>query len=314
MHPWITSDKPGKCPICGMDLIPVYESKEAKGQKPTAKEKGSHVQLTKKQLENINLQTETVAKRSLFLDLRLAGEIAYDPDLLVAEEEFVAATYAGDSDLAELAKRKLLVLGLSKEEIDQLAKTFKVDSNLLLPEARMWVYADIYEHELSWAKVGNQVQITSVTYPGETFSGWIRSIDPILKAKTRTAKLRIEVNNPKLKLKPQMYVDVYLSSTPRRVLAVPKEAVIDTGLRRLAYVEKAPGIYEPRELKLGPEADVLVKGHKVKFFPVILGISAGEKVVTGASFLIDSQSQLTGGSSALYGGASEVNNHDRKNH
>ncbi len=322
MHPWIKSDKPGKCPLCGMDLMPVYEEKEkdkeqdkpldrARGKEAEAEEKGQQVRLTKKQLENINVETVLVKRRKLFNEIRTVGEVAYDPALLVAEEEFVAAVEAGDQSLTELAKRKLRVLGLSLDQISRLQRDKKVDSNLLLPESKMWVYADIYEHELGLVRTGAKAKIKSVAYPGQTFYGRVRSIEPILSARTRSARLRIEVNNPGLKLKPQMYVDVYLSTSVRLALSIPKEAVLDTGQRKVVYVEKEHGVYEPREVSLGHESDVLVKGQKRKYFSVIKGLLPGEKVVTSANFLIDSQSQLTGGSSSLYGGASEVKNHDR---
>lgn len=299
MHPWIKSDKPGKCPICGMDLMPVYEGEEAKGQKPEAK--GNTVQLTQNQLRHLDVKTATVAYRSLSKEIRAVGTVAYDPELVVAEEEFVAAVESGV--LVEAGRRKLRLLGLSERKIDQLAKTKKIDTNLILPENEMWVYADIYEQELSWVKQGGRAEVKSVSYPEQTFSGIIEAIEPILEAKTRSAKLRIKVANPNLLLKPQMFVDVYLKSPARRALAVPKEAVLDTGKRKIAYVEKEQGLYEARDVVIGASAS--------GFIPIIKGLHAGEKVVTSANFLIDSQSQLTGGSSTLYGGATEVHQHDR---
>jgi Cu(I)/Ag(I) efflux system membrane fusion protein len=305
MHPWIKSDKPGKCPICGMDLVPVYEeSASAKATADKEERPSNQVRLSKNQLENINVKTETVRKLPLFKEIRTVGVVAYDPELVVAQEEFIAALEA--KNLIDASRRKLRILGLSKSEIRKLERTRKTDTNLLLPEKKMWVYADIYEDELGWVKAGDKVKIISVTYPGKEFTGRIRSIEPILDAKTRSAKLRIEAHNPELKLKPQMYVDVYLKSTPRYSLAIPRDALLDTGERKVVYVEKERGIYEQKNVKTGAVSDVLIDGAKHKYLPVIHGLSDGMKVVTAANFLIDSQSQLTVGSSALYGGAKEI--------
>lgn len=311
MHPWIKSDKPGKCPLCGMDLVPVYEESTPAKKSADKKEKPSnHVRLSKKQIENINVRTETVRELPLFKAIRTVGVVAYDPELVVAQEEYIAALEA--KNLIKASRRKLQILGLSQGEIRKLERTRRADTNLLLPEKKMWVYADIYENELSWIKAGDKVKIISVAYPGKEFIGRVRSIDPILDARTRSAKLRIEAANPGLLLKPQMYVDVYLRSRPQIALAIPKNALLDTGERKVVYVEKEKGIYEPRNVKTGPVSDVLIDGEKHKYLSVIHGLSKGEKVVISANFLIDSQSQLTGGSSALYGGAKEVgHNHGR---
>jgi len=294
MHPWIKSDKPGKCPICGMDLQPVYEREEAQGQRPKAK--GNEIHLNQNQLKHLNVQTETVKYQLLRKEIRTVGTVAYDPELVVAEEEFVAALESGF--LQESGRRKLRLLGLSEEQINQLAKTKRIDTNLILPEKNMWVYADVYEQDLDWVRVGRQVIVKSVAFPEKTFYGQVKAIEPVLDARTRSAKIRIIVNNQQLKLKPQMQVDVYLKSLAKKLLAVPKAAVLDTGQRKVAYVEKTAGVYEAR--------DVVIGAASSGFIPVVKGLSAGEKVVTSANFLIDSQSQLTGGSSALYGGAKEV--------
>jgi Cu(I)/Ag(I) efflux system membrane fusion protein len=317
MHPWIKSDKPGKCPLCGMDLMPVYEGEEeniaAHKEDSQAESENKSVSLTQKQISMLNASTAKVAKLPLFKEIRTVGIVAYDPELVVAQEEFIAALEAADEDLAQMARRKLRLMGLSSGEINGLAGSKKVQSNLLLPENKMWIYADVYEQDIGMVEPGTKAKITAVAYPEKEFFGRVISVEPILEAKTRSAKIRIEVNNQNLQLKPQMYVDVYLSSRPKVALSVPQLAVLDTGRRKLVYVEKEAGIYEQREVVTGALSLALVSNQKLNFFPVIEGLLAGEKVVTQASFLVDSQSQLTGGSSALYGGAKEID-HDRQNH
>lgn len=304
MHPWIKSDKPGKCPICGMDLMPVYEEKGEAMAGQMAEHKAKELTLTRNQLKHLNVQTATVGYKLLSHEIRAVGEVAYDPELVVAQEEFVAALASGM--LVNSSRRKLRLLGMSAKEIDRLAKTKKVNTNLLLPEANMWIYAEIYEQDLSWVRVGQKAAVISISYPDMKFSGQVTAIEPVLDKKTRSAKVRIKAANPGLKLKPQMYVDVYLKTSPTRVLAVPKSAVLDTGERKVAYVARSAGVFQARDVVTGAAA--------AGFIPIIKGLQAGEKVVTSANFLIDSQSQLTGGSSALYGGASEVNSHDRQDH
>jgi Cu(I)/Ag(I) efflux system membrane fusion protein len=109
-------------------------------------------------------------------------------------------------------------------------------------------------------------------------------------------------------LKPEMYVDVVIMSMlssdgDMEVLAVPKEAVLDTGMRKIVWVDKGNGEYEGKAVTVGPEATAMGEASDVKYYQVFKGLSVGEKVVTRANFLIDSQSQLSGTVSAAYGGA-----------
>jgi Cu(I)/Ag(I) efflux system membrane fusion protein len=271
-------------------------------------------------MDLIDLKTKTVKHVSLFKEIRTVGVIAYDPVLVVAEEEFLAALRARDkvlkSDIAQVresaetllnsSRRKLMILGVSESEISKLEEERRVHSNLLLPEEKMWVYANIYEQDLEWVQMGLGVTVRSVAAPGRDFRGVIKAVEPILDAKTRTAKVRIEVDNFNLILKPKMYVDVYVKTKPKYVLAVPKEAVLDTGLRKIAYVDKGEGHFVKVELMTGVEGVVLIDGKKRPFLVILSGLKKGDVVVTSANFLIDSESQITGGSSNLYGGAKEI--------
>jgi Cu(I)/Ag(I) efflux system membrane fusion protein len=318
MNPSITSKVPAKDEM-GMDYIPVYkESESAAGQTVTGR-----VRITGEQLELAGIQTEPLRKLSLYKQIRTVGTVAYDPHLVVAEEEYIASLRALDKiqespileireraeNLVTASKRKLNLLGLSDEQILELKNSRAPHSNLILPEEKMWVYADVYEYELSWLKPGAQVLVTTASLPGEEFTGNIASLNPVLNPKTRTLTFRVEIENPELKLKPQMYVDVVIKSVylnpagESMVLAVPKNAVLDTGLRRIVWVEKRKGEFEGREVVLGPEASALVSGKEANFFPVLKGLSEGEFVVTKANFLIDSQSQITGVAASAYGGA-----------
>lgn len=287
-------------------------------------------------------------------------------------------TIKGAKSLVEASEKRLLLWGINQEQIEELkqrkkAKTHMtiyapiggtvINKNVLEGKyvkegenlyqiadlSNLWVLADIYEYEMGWIKEGQGVEIISSAYPGEKFKGKISFIDPYLNPKTRSVKVRIDVPNTQLKLKPGMYVNVLIkshiqegirgsvktvytcpmhpevkSSKPGEcpkcgmflvkkegapadsVLAVPKGAVLDTGVRKLVYIEEDKGTYVPKEVELGPEAIALVNGKRRKFFAVKAGLSEGMRVVSQGNFLIDSQSQITGQAEAIYSGAIEA--------
>jgi Cu(I)/Ag(I) efflux system membrane fusion protein len=148
----------------------------------------------------------------------------------------------------------------------------------------VWLYADIYEYELPLIRLGEQASIQLSYLPGENFTGKAIYIYPSLNPETRTAKVRFEFPNPHGKLKPEMYANVEIRIQLGRKLAVPEGAIIDTGIRQLAIIDKGNGYFEPREVKVGAKVD--------NYYEVIKGLKAGEKVVTSANFLIDSESKL----------------------
>ena len=121
-------------------------------------------------------------------------------------------------------------------------------------------------------------------YPGKVFRGTIKAVDSILSAETRTLRVRAEVENPDNMLKPEMYAEVKIKVTLDSRLTVPLSAVVNTGSRKLVFVDKKEGSIEPREVKTGFEGD--------DYAEILSGLKAGEKVVTSANFLIDSESRL----------------------
>lgn len=151
--------------------------------------------------------------------------------------------------------------------------------------SNVWVYADIYEYEIPLIKLGQPAELTLSYYPGEMFRGKVAFIYPYLEEKTRTIKIRFEFPNPAWKLKPGMYANVNLFVlVSSKGLAVPQDAVLDTGERQIVFVKKGEGVFEPRDVKLGIKAE--------GFYEVLDGLSPGEVVVTSANFLIDSESRL----------------------
>jgi membrane fusion protein, copper/silver efflux system len=321
-HVFVTQQIKGitKCPVCGMPL-----KKLTKEEADTLKGVVSRVKIKGEQARLAGVKTDLVKKMHLYKEIRTVGTVAYDPELAIAQEEFISSLKASEkidagnipeikeraANLVESSKRKLKLLGLSSEQIDELARTKEIQTSLVLPEETMWVYGDVYEYELSWIKTGSKVKVTTSSLPGETFYGVISSVNPVLSPKTRSVRFRAEIENPELKLKPQMYVDLVTQSMymgpdgEHMVLAVPKSAILNTGTRKIIWIDKQDGEYEGRLVEIGPEATATVDGREGKFYPVLKGVSEGELVVTEANFLIDSQSQISGVASSAYGGALE---------
>jgi len=150
----------------------------------------------------------------------------------------------------------------------------------------VWIVADIYEYELPLIKIGQTARIGLSYFPGKEFSSRVDYIYPSLAGETRTAKVRFTIPNPDGALKPQMFTNVEIKINLGNRLAVPSEAVIDTGVRQIAYIDKGDGYFEPREVTTGLKFNDLVE--------VTGGIKAGEKVASSANFLIDSEAQLKG--------------------
>jgi len=153
--------------------------------------------------------------------------------------------------------------------------------------SRVWVEVEVYENDFPVVKLGQPVSISSQSYPGKTFSGRVSFVYPFLDPKTRTVKVRVEFANPGLQLKPDMFVSAVIKSPLGAVLAVPSAAVLDTGSRQVVWVEKSPGVFQPRDVKAGARV-----GDNIQ---IISGLSAGDKVAASGGYLIDSESQLRGG-------------------
>ncbi len=150
----------------------------------------------------------------------------------------------------------------------------------------VWIWADIYEYELPLVKVGDRATIQLSFMPGRQFSSRIDYINPVLEGETRTAKARFTIPNETGLIKPQMFTNVELTINLGRTLAVPAEAIINTGIRKVAYVDKGDGNFEPREVITGTQTDRMVE--------IRAGLKAGEKVASSANFLIDSEAKLKG--------------------
>jgi len=147
----------------------------------------------------------------------------------------------------------------------------------------VWVFAEVYESELAYLSLGQDAELRFPAFPGEGFSAKVTFIDPLLNPETRTVRVRLELPNPGLRLKPEMFAEVAFNAPIGRALVIPESAVLDSGLRRIVFVDGGKGMYEPRNVEVSRNGD-----HYI----VIAGLSAGEQVVTAAAFLVDSESKL----------------------
>jgi len=316
MDPSITSPTFMKDSM-GMDYIPVYEEETAQSEKaPTVK-----ITLTQQQL--IGVKTEPVRVRPLMRMIRTVAKIAFDPELYKAEQEFIQAYRAKETvkssqsseingrleALAQASAFRLKLQGLSDRQIEELRNKTQPDSALLISDALnpyAWAYLTIYEYDLGSIKAGDHIVLKTIAYPGEEFSGTIETIDPVLDMNTRSVRARARIDNPDGKLKPNMYADAFIHIDLGEKLAVARSAVLDTGIRKMVYIDLGKGQFRAKVVEVGPEAVSVGGAEELRYFPVIKGLKENDAVVTTGNFLIDSQSQLTGGMSALWGGATEI--------
>ncbi len=285
MHPQIHEDKPGQCPICHMDLVPVY--KEAPGAPlPNGKQGGeSSFRISPERQQLIGVTTAVVEQRAVTKSIRTVGQVAYDPELAIAQREFLTIVRNAPA-LKSAAVSRLRLLGMSEEEIDALAHRQKTSSNLYLPASgeTVWVYATLYQHELGLIRRGMTAAITLPSGSAQRFTGTVRTVDPVIDPATRSARARIEVPTAGGVLRPGTYVDVALQVELGEAMTIPQSSVIDTGARQIAFVVHEHEHFETRAIELGPEVDERVV--------VLSGLQAGEHVVASATFLVDSESQL----------------------
>jgi Cu(I)/Ag(I) efflux system membrane fusion protein len=245
---------------------------------------------------------------------------------LQAKEKLNSSSFAeiraGSSSLLDAARRRLSLWDISDEQIDELQRTREPKRSLMIfspisgfvikkdafqgmrvmPDKELytiadlstvWVNADIYEFELSQIRLGQSASISLSYFPGRTFNGKVAWISPVLDEKTRTVKVRLEFPNPEFALKPEMYTNVEISIDAGRKLAIPDEAVLDSGLRKLVFLYKGEGRFAPTEVKLGSKFD--------NYYEVLTGLSAGEQILASASFLLDSESRLSEAMGAMAG-------------
>lgn len=292
MNPQVTSPVPMKDSM-GMDYVPVYEDTGAE-----TGAKGIYINPQRQQM--VGMKQEKLQKRDLTYQINTVGKVSYDPELYVAQEEYLQAlktvNATNNSALASVkeqsnqllasAKKKLSLLGMSEDEIVSLANEKSAQQNLYLPVSGgdKWIYMTIYEYEMGMVKAREDVEVEAVAFPGEVFQGKIISITPVLDAMSRSVQARAQVSDKENKLKPEMYVNAKINLALGEKLALPEEAVIATGKRTIVVVTDGEGKFFSKEVKLGQKAE--------GFYEVLDGLKEGDIVVTSGNFLIDSESRL----------------------
>ena len=300
MHPQVKSDKPGKCPICAMALIPVYEADKDKTVIGEASK------------DTIGLISRPAEYRHLKKLLRLPGKVNHDYELYTLEQEYLSAL-SGLDKLKESADTKIIqrqqalvdsvglrlkLLGLSDEQINELARLKAPQESLIYPsKAKAWIQADIYEQDLSTIKPGQKAVARIKGYDGE-FTGRIYAIEEVLNPQSRSAKARVEVDSPGELLKHEAYAEVSIEVDMGKRLSIPRQSLIDTGTRKVVYLDLGEGRYQLAGVETGEGTS--------DFIEVLQGVKEGDLVVTEGNFLLDSQTTLTGGQALLYGAAEEV--------
>lgn len=267
----------------------------------------------------------------------------YSPDLNTSAEEYrlalenrkrlggadTQAVQQAD-DLVEASRRRLELWGITSRQIEQLSQgESNLDVTVYSPTSgtiterkvtqgqyvntgdvlytladlnQVWIKADVYESQVPEVRVGQAAVITTDALPNQKVQGRVEFIEPTANAQTRTVAVHVHVANPGMRLRPGMFVRATFASTAADRLVIPRSAVLATGMQKLVYVAKGDDIFEARRVELGPSSDDL--------YPVLAGLTPGERVATNGNFLIDSQTRLSGGMTGLFGGSKEFGNRD----
>jgi len=236
----------------------------------------------------------------------------YSPDIVAAQKDLVVANRAGSS-LSKASRTRLRDLNVPKSVIDRVSRTGKSQNRIpivanhtgvvtrigikngmyITPKTEIytiadlssvWVIVDVFEHQLTWVKVGNKAEIQVQGVPSKTWEGKVDYIYPELSPKTRTLKVRLTIDTPKKILKPNMFADVTLFTNSKQALTVPSESII--------YYENSPRLvkvvaenkYQPIEVKIGMKSNGQVE--------ILEGIEEGDEILVSGQFMIDSESNL----------------------
>lgn len=232
----------------------------------------------------------------------------------ILEKSPIEEIRRGAKELAESSRERLKLLDVPNHQLHELTNNHTLKKSLhihspaagivinigaregqyVTPEtelymiadlATVWVYADIYEHELPWVKEGDAVEMRLAGVPDRVFKGHLAFIYPYAEAKTRTIKVRLIFDNVERLLKPDMFADVTIHAGKQaESVVIPVESVVRSGVKNQVFVVRGAGKFEPREITTGLSSE--------NDITVLSGLKAGEEVVTSAQFLIDSESKL----------------------
>jgi len=373
MHPWVHSKKPGTCPVCAMDLVPVYKNKPQGDQanqmgneggtsstssKPSTPPPSHDFDVPVERQQQFGVTYAQAKLQRLVRTVRTVGLVAadkgrqwmyvprtdgyvqklyitspgqvvekgqdllqvYSPDLATSEQELIKLLENRDhgasrdiDQLIQSAKRRLRQWNLTDQQIDELEKSrisseyltlvspfkgvvedvpadqgarFSMGQKLISVAdlSLVWVWAEFYQNEIPIINVGQTVSITFDS--DKSFTGVVAVVNPFVSQTQRTTKVRIDLPNPDLQLRPGMYVNADLSVDLGEGLTVPINAVVPTGSRSIVFLEKGNGKLQPSIVQLGSQVG--------DAYQVLSGLKEGDRVVASANFLIDAESQVQG--------------------
>ena len=260
--------------------------------------------------------------------------LLYSPELYATQQEYLLALKAsrsvggsavpsvaqGGRDLLDAARQRLLLWEITPADIAEIEKrgepirampvyapisgyvtgrtayhgmkVMPADTLFdILDLSAVWVLADVYEYELPRLSLGQKATMTLSYWPGRFWEGTVTYVYPSVDEKTRTVKVRAEFGNPKGELKPEMFADVTIHGSARNVLQVPDDAILESGTRSIVFVSEGEGKLVPREVSVGDHGGGVVEIRD--------GLKENEVVVSGANFLVDSESRLKAAISAM---------------
>jgi len=341
MHPSVHETHAGKCPICGMDLVPVTESEARSGA----------VRVDPQRLQKIGVRFAQVERAPLTRSIRALGRVTWDetklvdvalkirgfvrelradalgakvtkgealfsvysPELYAAQTEYLQALRGRSESLRSAARARLRLWDVADPEVAALEKRGTVLETLpvrspasgvvveknvvegaafeagmrlfrIAPLEHVWVEAEIYASDLALVSVGQSATISAPYLPARTLEGHIAYVLPSLASETRTARVRLELDNGDLALRPEMFVDVELHVDLGERVLIPVSAVIVAGERRVVFVDRGSGVLEPRAIKTGVANDERIE--------ILEGLEPGERVVASGNFLIAAESRV----------------------
>jgi len=361
MHPQIQREKPGQCPICGMELIPLSD-----GGGGSWELMPNEIPMTEEAMKLAEIQTAIVTKEKPEKEIHLLGKVKaderniseltarfggrieklyinftgqkvskgqrlasiYSPALITAQKELFEAIKYKESNpnFYQAARNKLKLWDLTDDQIAKIEQDgtpefyfdvlapiggivtnrhvslgdYVKEGNALFEVtdlSKIWVMFEAYESDIPWIKIGDKISFNIQSIPGKEFETKVTYIDPFINPQNRVVYVRVELNNPESKLKPDMFANgVVLARLPidKPVLMIPKSSVLWTGKRGVVYV-KTPheehNSFTYREIVLGEDAG--------EFYVVEKGLNEGEVIATNGVFKIDAAAQLAGKKSMM---------------
>jgi Cu(I)/Ag(I) efflux system membrane fusion protein len=367
MHPQIKLNKPGQCPICAMDLIPLISLNS------TSDMDIQNIQMSEAAARLAEIQTLIIKKGNPIKDIHLQGKVqvderriseitarfngrieklylnftgqvvkkgdllakVYSPELISAQQELLEAVKYKEQDIGmyKAALNKLKLWDITDEQINKILTKAEVEMyfNILSPISgtvsmryislgdyikkgtklfkvidlsSLWLMFDAYESDLAWININDKLSFEIASLPGEIFTEKISYIDPFINAKTRVAKVRLEIKNSKNRIKPQMFAKGIIKSEIKdngEQIIIPKSAILWTGKRAIVYIKEANKdnpTFTYREIILGPDTG--------DSYIVKKGLQEGEEIVVYGVFKIDASAQLSGLTSMMNPASDEI--------